>query len=77
MVIAEDAVSWVDGSGDVIPENAIQGGLTADGEVLYVGRATHEGALTIGKFHPSHSTVYISYGGAEIGYPEFQVLVKN
>lgn len=77
LVIAEDAVSWVDATGDSIPENAIQGGVTEDGEALYIGRATHEGAVTVGKVHPSHASLYISYGGAEIGYPDYQILVKN
>jgi hypothetical protein len=77
LVIAEDAVSWVDGTGDTIPENAIRGGTSADGEALYIGRATHEGSQTIGKVHPSHGCLYISYGGAEINYPEYQILVKN
>jgi len=77
LVMAEDAASWVDASGDTIPENAVQAGSSADGEALYVGRVTHEGALTVGKFHPSHACMYISYGGAEISYPDFQILVKN
>jgi len=77
LVMAEDAVSWVDAAGDTIPEKAIQGGVSVEGEALYIGRVTHEGALTIGKFHPSHSCLYISYGGAEISYPDFQILVKN
>ncbi len=77
MVVSPDSVSWVDASGDSVPSNAIEGGNSEDGETLYVGRVTHEGALTVGKFHPSHAKVYISYGGEEVGYEEFQVLVKN
>jgi hypothetical protein len=75
--MAEDAVSWVEGTGDTIPENAIRGGTSLEGEPLYIGRASHEGAQTIGKVHPSHACLYISYGGAEISYPEYQILVKN
>lgn len=72
-----DSVSWVDGTGETVPPNAIPAGAAEDGEVLYVGRANHEDSVTVGKFHASHGTVYISYGGKEIGCPEFQILVQN
>lgn len=42
---------------------------------LYVGRAAHEGSLTIGKIHPSHQCIYIPYGGAEISLAAYEVLV--
>jgi len=77
LVVSPDAVTWIDASGDAVPLNAIEGGASEEGETLYVGRVTHEGAVTVGKFHPSHAKVYISYGGEEVGYEEFQVLVKN
>ncbi|XP_021943322.1 uncharacterized protein LOC110841586 [Folsomia candida] len=77
LVVSPDAVSWVDASGDAVPANAIEGGKTEDGETLYIGRVLHEGAQTVGKFHPSHGKMYISYGGEEVGYEEFQVLVQN
>jgi len=77
LVVSPSAVTWVDASGEAVPASAIEGGKAEDGEILYVGRVTHEGALTVGKFQPSHAKVYISYGGEEVGYEEFQVLVKN
>lgn len=77
LVVSQDAVSWVPSNGGEIPENAIPGGTALDGETLYVGRTQHEDTLTVGKFHPSHETLYISYGGAEIGFPVFEVLVLN
>jgi len=77
LVIPEDQVSWVATSGETVPSNAIPGGVAADGETLYVGRAPHEGTVTIGKVHPSHAVLYISYGGAEHSYSEYEILVKN
>jgi len=77
LVVDPDSVTWVATTGDTIPENAIPGGLSMEGETLYIGRAPHEGSLAIGKVHPSHAVLYISYGGAEIGYPEYEILVKN
>jgi len=77
LVIPEDQVSWVATSGETIPPNSIIGGLSVEGETLYVGRAPHEGTLSIGKVHPSHGVLYISYGGGEHSYSEYEILVKN
>ncbi len=71
------SVSWVPSSGSEIPENAISGGASADGETLYIGRAPHLNTVTNGKVHPSHGSLYISYGGEEIGITEYEILVKN
>lgn len=40
---------WVPVSGNQIPQGAFVGGQTESGEMLYVGRAHHEGTLTTGK----------------------------
>lgn len=37
-------------NGGALPPNAVEGGI--DGETLYIGRATHEGALIPGKVRP-------------------------
>uniref|UniRef100_A0A1W7RA66 Methyltransferase-like protein n=1 Tax=Hadrurus spadix TaxID=141984 RepID=A0A1W7RA66_9SCOR len=62
------------GGGDV-PSGAVQGGTTADGEPLYIGRHEHEGTMTVGKVQPSHQVLYIAYGGREHRYSEYEVLV--
>jgi len=77
LVVDDSAVTWTPTSGNAVPPNAIPAGVSQDGETLYIGRATHEGALTVGKVHPSHGVVYVSYGGAEHAYPEFEILTKN
>ena len=55
------------GNGEV-PFGAIQGGQTSSGEPLYIGRIWHKGEPCVGKIHPSHQTLYISYGGKEHHY---------
>lgn len=64
--------NWVPVNGGVIPPNAVEGGI--DGETLYVGRASHEGALIPGKVVPSHGVCYIAWGGAEVPKSEYDVL---
>lgn len=68
--------TWVPTSGDNIPPNAIPAGQTEEGEVLFIGRANHEGTVTIGKVQPSHKVLYIPFGGEEIALPEYEVLVN-
>jgi hypothetical protein len=77
LVVPSASVSWVANSGGTIPEKAIPGGISEDGEVLYIGRAPHEGTVTVGKVHPSHGVLYISYGGAEVSVAEYEILVLN
>lgn len=66
---------WVAVADGNIPPNAVTAGQTADGEPLYIGRANHDGTLTVGKVQPSHECCYISYGGEELMYKEFEVFV--
>ncbi|XP_074115912.1 uncharacterized protein LOC141538384 isoform X1 [Cotesia typhae] len=66
---------WVATSGGNIPANAIPAGETEDGEPLFVGRVNHEGTVTIGKVQASHNVCYIAYAGAEVPFPEYEVLV--
>ena len=44
-----------------------------DNEQVYVGRASHEGALIPGKVVPSHGVCYVPWGGQEHGKTEYQV----
>lgn len=49
-----------------IPAFAVSGGKTSDNETLYIGRAHHQGSLTVGKVQISHGTLYIPFGGDEV-----------
>ncbi|XP_008546651.1 uncharacterized protein LOC103570631 isoform X1 [Microplitis demolitor] len=66
---------WVPTSGGNIPSNSIPAGETEDGEPLFVGRVHHEGTVTIGKVQASHNVCYIPYGGSEVAFPEYEILV--
>jgi hypothetical protein len=77
LVVPAGSVSWVDAAGDAVPPKAINAGNSEANEPLYIGRATHEDQPTVGKYHPANGSVYVSYGGKEIPYAEFQVLVLN
>nr|XP_033324070.1 uncharacterized protein LOC117219218 isoform X3 [Megalopta genalis] len=69
--------TWVSTSGNNIPPNSIPGGETEDGEPLFIGRVQHEGTLTVGKVQPSHSVCYIPFGGTEVAFPDYEILVSQ
>ncbi|XP_054278824.1 uncharacterized protein LOC128997238 isoform X1 [Macrosteles quadrilineatus] len=70
-------LQWVPSVEGQIPPNAVVGGTSETGETLYIGRAQHEGSTTVGKVQPSHSVCYIPYGGQELAYPEYEILVQQ
>lgn len=45
----EHKLNWVAAANGDVPSNAVPAGRTKQGETLYVGRASHEGALVVGK----------------------------
>ena len=49
-------------------------GNEADGTPLYAARAWHQGGLHLGKWRKGWTSAAISYGGAEIWVPKFEVL---
>lgn len=75
-VLTNCAGKWITTSGDYIPPSAIQGGTSETGEPLYIGRATHNDTLTVGKVQKSHGLCYIPYGGSEISFTEYEILVE-
>lgn len=75
-VLCNGEVQWVNSCNGEIPAAGIEAGLTSKGEILYVGRAFHEGTVTVGKIHPSHSVMYIPFDGQEIRIREYDALVE-
>ncbi|CAH2102819.1 unnamed protein product [Euphydryas editha] len=67
---------WVPTSGSNIPPGAFPGGQSEDGEPLFIGRVRHEGSVTTGKVQQSHGVCYISFGGQELGFPEYEILMS-
>ncbi|GLH15948.1 Uncharacterized protein GBIM_20346 [Gryllus bimaculatus] len=66
---------WMDGSYGGTPDGAVRAGRDRDGDPIFVGRAWHEGDLLPAKVHPSHGVCYIPYGGQELSFPQYEILV--
>lgn len=75
-VLCDFRGTWVASSGGSIPPNAVPGGQSEEGEPLYIGRVVHEGSLQVGKVQASHNVCYIPYGGQELGFQDYEVLVS-
>lgn len=63
---------WISSAAGEIPPEAVSGG--QDGEVHFVARARHEGALLPGKLVPSHGVTYVAWGGGEHPHDTYEVL---
>lgn len=74
-VLCDCSGTWMRAAGGNIPPHAVAGGQTEDGEPLFVGRVAHEGSVTVGKVQPSHGCCYIAYGGQELSFPDYEILV--
>lgn len=61
LVAPPGALSWVKVEGKSIPENAIVGGHEANGDFLYIGRASYDNTVTTGKVDP-RGVALIPYG---------------
>ncbi|CAH1161215.1 unnamed protein product [Phyllotreta striolata] len=75
-VLCDFPGQWIATSGGNIPPNALTAGQSEEGEPLYIGRVVHDGALTVGKVQQSHGVCYIPYGGQELSFPDYEVLVQ-
>lgn len=56
------------------PSNMVRGGVDADGTVIYIGRAFHEGDMVPAKVLADKNECYICYGGEEHAKEDFEVL---
>ncbi|XP_013106607.2 uncharacterized protein LOC106086465 [Stomoxys calcitrans] len=76
-VFVSGNASWAPVVNGRLPSNALVGGYTDDGELLYIGRALHLGNLTPGKVQHSKGCCLISHQNREIACPEYEVCVTN
>lgn len=76
LIATPDNIRWIPASNGNIPPGAIEGGRTASGETLYVGRANYQLSITPGKVHPSHNCCYIPFSGGEVAQRMYDVLCK-
>ncbi|XP_047489621.1 uncharacterized protein LOC125039572 [Penaeus chinensis] len=71
-------ITWEPSSKGKCPPGALQGGISEDGEILYIGRVSVDGVVSVGKVHPSHEVCYVPYGGSEHAHRDYEVLcVRN
>lgn len=66
---------WISCCDGDVPDNAFPVGQSADGEVLYVGRAFYKGVLTHGKVQPSKGACFLPFYGEEIRCRTYEVFV--
>lgn len=76
-LLSGSGFTWVGSSNGHVPAGAVLAGNQATGEPLYVGRAHHDGSLTVGKIHPGHGCIYVPYGGQEHSILHYEVLVSQ
>ncbi|KAF7987326.1 hypothetical protein HCN44_003088 [Aphidius gifuensis] len=68
---------WVRVENGHVPSDAVPGGKTIDGKILYVGRTIHDKVYCAGKVDPKSNKLLIPYGGKEIEYTSYEVLVMH
>uniref|UniRef100_A0A182T8G4 DUF3421 domain-containing protein n=1 Tax=Anopheles maculatus TaxID=74869 RepID=A0A182T8G4_9DIPT len=56
------------------PPNMVRAGVDCDGEVIYVGRAFHEGDMVPAKVIPTKNVAFVCHGGEEVLKEDFEVL---
>ncbi|KAJ8675072.1 hypothetical protein QAD02_010858 [Eretmocerus hayati] len=76
-VLTVGEFNWIFANNGTVPPDAVVAGHTSSGEPLYVGRVVHNGSQTIGKVQPSHGCVYIPFGGDELSFRDYEVLVMH
>lgn len=68
--------SWVSASNGEVPEGAIPGGHSEDGETLFIGRVPYpSGWLTIGKIQRSSGALFAPHYGTETPFRNYEVLI--
>uniref|UniRef100_A0A182NM71 DUF3421 domain-containing protein n=1 Tax=Anopheles dirus TaxID=7168 RepID=A0A182NM71_9DIPT len=60
--------------GGPFPPNMVRAGVDCDGEVIYVGRAFHEGDMVPAKVIPTKNVAFVCHGGEEVLKEDFEVL---
>uniref|UniRef100_A0A1I8NTG7 Uncharacterized protein n=1 Tax=Stomoxys calcitrans TaxID=35570 RepID=A0A1I8NTG7_STOCA len=70
-----EAYKWVHSSAySNIPPNAVVGGNDFDGDMIYVGRAFHQGDMLVIKVIPAKKLAFGSWRGEEIPKDHFEIL---
>ncbi|KAH8020074.1 hypothetical protein MRX96_027353 [Rhipicephalus microplus] len=70
-----EKLDWVPAADGDVPNGAVQGGTTSDGEQLFVGRVHSGDNVFVGKVQPSHNALYVAHDGQEVKFNNYEVLV--
>jgi len=68
------SIKFVPASSGSLPDNAFA--VPLDGQTFYIGRALHQGSKVPGAIH-GNGAIYISWGGEEHSYDNYEVLVQE
>ena len=68
-------VEWVAAQNGDLPEGAILAGEEANGQPLYVAKASVANDVLIGKLKPSNGVAYVPHDGKELVVTSYEVLV--
>ncbi|XP_019868196.1 uncharacterized protein LOC109597016 [Aethina tumida] len=74
-VLCEQRFDWVKVTNGNIPTEAVEGGRTSDGKLLYIGRVVYGGSNTVGKVSSETKLCYIPFSGKELEFKEYEILV--
>ncbi|CAL8088935.1 unnamed protein product [Calicophoron daubneyi] len=66
---------WLAASDGNVPDNAVVGGVSKDGDALYVARSEIFGVPVAGKVDDDHTSASFPYGGKEHAVKHYDVLV--
>jgi uncharacterized protein DUF3421 len=69
-----EAGIWIAGSNGQIPDGAVVCGREANGDPLFVARASLNGGLHPGKIRFAFGAAFIGFGGAEVAAANYEVL---
>jgi hypothetical protein len=71
-----EAGNWIAGSGGQIPDGAVVCGREANGDPLFVARASLNGGLHPGKIRFAFGNALIGFGGKEVPVANYEVLIS-
>ena len=67
---------WISGQNGQIPDGAVVCGREANGDPLFVARASLNGGLHPGKIRFAFGAAFIGFGGQEVHVTDYEVLVS-
>lgn len=77
ILVPEASYVWQSEENGEVPYRAFEVGKTQSGEILYLGRGKHEGAIIPGKVQPSQNCLFIPFNGTEVSLLHYEVLCSR